>query len=327
MPIDVYLEDGSFVLVITGPNTGGKTVSLKTVGLMVAMAQSGLHLPVAMGSALSVFEGIYADIGDEQSIEQSLSTFSSHLTNIVDILHRADSHCLIVLDELGAGTDPVEGSALARALLSHLLARRITTLVATHYSELKAFAHVTPGVENASLEFDLETLAPTYRMRIGLPGRSNAFAIAQRLGLDTAVVEQARSLVSPEELQTETLLADIQAAHREATAARDQALLMRQQEEEAERRLAARLATIEAERVNILGEARAEARRELAEIRQQIEALRQDLEVQNQQASVGERWLAEARARLGDLERAAAPPRPRPAQPESKESAGRDRNR
>jgi DNA mismatch repair protein MutS2 len=197
--------------------------------LMVAMAQAGLHLPVAEGSALSIFDGIYADIGDEQSIEQSLSTFSSHLTNIVSILDQADSRSLVLLDELGAGTDPVEGSALARAILSHLLERQITTLVATHYSELKAYAHMTPGVENASVEFDLETLAPTYRMQIGLPGRSNAFAIAQRLGLSSGIIQQARVLVSPEELETESLLAEIQEAHRAATAARDEAVLAQRQ--------------------------------------------------------------------------------------------------
>jgi len=274
VPIDVYLEDGTYALVITGPNTGGKTVSLKTVGLMVAMAQSGLHLPVADGSALSVFEAIYADIGDEQSIEQSLSTFSSHLINIIGILRSADERCLVLLDELGAGTDPVEGSALARALLSHLLARRITTLVATHYSELKLFAHTTPGVENASVEFDLETLSPTYRMQIGLPGRSNAFAIAERLGLPSDIVQAGRALVSPEDLEAESLLGEIQQAQRDAAAARDDVLLAQQRTREQEHRLTARLSTIEAERDAILGKARAEARRLLDEIREEIDELR-----------------------------------------------------
>ena len=276
VPIDVHLgsDYGTTALVITGPNTGGKTVTLKTVGLMVAMAQSGLHLPVAEGSSLSVFDGIYADIGDEQSIEQSLSTFSSHLTNIVDILGRAGECSLVLLDELGAGTDPVEGSALARAILSHLLARRITTLVATHYSELKAFAHTTPGVENASVEFDVETLSPTYRLQIGLPGRSNAFAIAQRLGLAAEIVGAARALVSPEELEAEALLAQIQQAHQQAAVARDEAQAAQRRVTEQERRLTARLAEIEGERAAILGEVRAQARRELDDVRHEIEALR-----------------------------------------------------
>ncbi len=315
VPIDLFLDDDYFILVITGPNTGGKTVSLKTVGLMVAMAQSGLHLPVAEGSALSIFDGIYADIGDEQSIEQSLSTFSSHLTNIVSILEQADSRSLVLLDELGAGTDPVEGSALARAILSHLLERQITTLVATHYSELKAYAQMTQGVENASVEFDLDTLAPTYRMQIGLPGRSNAFAIAKRLGLSSGIIQQARVLVSPEELETESLLAQIQEAHRAATAARDEAVLAQRQIAQQEQQLRARLAAVEGERASILGEARAEARRELAEVRQEIESLRAEMAGASSPSTLGEEWLAQARARLAERE-ASVPPIPPPPPPE-----------
>lgn len=321
VPIDIYLEDGVYALVITGPNTGGKTVSLKTVGLMLAMAQSGLHLPVNEGSALSIFEGIYADIGDEQSIEQSLSTFSSHLNNIIGILESANERSLVLLDELGAGTDPVEGSALARAILSHLLARRITTLVATHYSELKLFAHTTPGVENASVEFDLETLSPTYRMQIGLPGRSNAFAIAERLGLPSDIVRAGRTLVSPEDLEAESLLAEIQQAQRETAAARDEALLSQQRVSEQERRLTARLAAIEAERDTILGEARTEARRLLEEIREQVEALRSEMPSGSSPAAVGEEWLAQARARLAEQEETLAE-QPAPLVPEETALAG-----
>lgn len=316
VPIDVALTGEQYALVITGPNTGGKTVSLKTVGLMAAMAQAGLHLPVAEGSAIPVFEGIYADIGDEQSIEQSLSTFSSHLNNIVAILGRADDRSLVLLDELGAGTDPVEGSALARAILTHLLDRRCTTLVATHYSELKLFAHTTPGVENASLEFDLETLSPTYRMQIGLPGRSNAFAIAERLGLPTSIVHAARELVSPEDLEAESLLAEIQAAHREAAAARDEAVRARRAATEQEHRLNARLAVIESERASILGEARAEVRRRLSELEQEIENLRSEMAEQQRVRSLPDEWLAQARERLAELEEK-APPVPPPLQEDS----------
>ena len=191
VPVDVVLDAETFVLVITGPNTGGKTVTLKTVGLLALMAQSGLQLPVESGSQISVFDRIYADIGDEQSIEQSLSTFSGHITNIIHILGSADRYALVILDELGAGTDPEEGAALARALLTHLLERGITTLVTTHHPELKTYAHGTPGVTNASVEFDLDSLKPTYHLTIGLPGRSNALAIAERLGMPKAIVSTA----------------------------------------------------------------------------------------------------------------------------------------
>jgi DNA mismatch repair protein MutS2 len=212
VPIDIYLDDDTYLIVITGPNTGGKTVTLKTVGLLTLMAQSGMMIPVDMGSRLSVFEGIYADIGDEQSIEQNLSTFSSHMTNIIDILEEADPHCMVLLDELGAGTDPEEGSALAMALLDNLRDRGITTFATTHYSDLKLYAHNTPGVRNASVEFNVETLSPTYELSIGLPGRSNALTIARRLGLNPVIVDQAESIVRPDTLQADSLLEDIKRA-------------------------------------------------------------------------------------------------------------------
>jgi DNA mismatch repair protein MutS2 len=298
--------------VITGPNTGGKTVSLKTVGLMAVMAQSGLHLPAAEGSCLSVFDGIFADIGDEQSIEQSLSTFSAHLTNIIHILDEAGVHSLLLLDELGAGTDPVEGSALARSVLTHLLERRFTTLVATHYSELKAYAQTTPGVENASVEFDVETLSPTFRLQVGLPGRSNAFAIAERLGLPAGIVRGARALVSPEELETESLLAEIQQAHREALTARDEAVQAQRAVREQQSRLSARLAAVEAERASVMGEARAEALQELAAVREEIDALRSEVAGRKQAATLTDEWLAQARKRVSVREEVASKPVPRP---------------
>jgi DNA mismatch repair protein MutS2 len=274
VPVDVELDENTFALVITGPNTGGKTVTLKTVGLLALMAQTGLHIPVQSGSAISVFYDIFADIGDEQSIEQSLSTFSGHITNIIHILENADSRSLVILDELGAGTDPQEGAALARALLTHLLGRGITTLVTTHHPELKAFAHAMPGVVNASVEFDLETLRPTYHLTIGLPGRSNALAIAQRLGLPEQIVNEARSELSPEDLRAEDMLDEI---HRQRDLSRQAraATEARQQEvEQLQTELVQRLDRIEDERRQVLEQARQEAAQELEALQAEIRELR-----------------------------------------------------
>jgi len=274
VPIDVALEDDTRVLVITGPNTGGKTVSLKTVGLLTLMAQAGLHLPVEPGSALSPFEAVYADIGDEQSIEQSLSTFSSHLTNIVSFLDRADSRSLVLLDELGAGTDPAEGAALAYALLEHFRLNGTTTFVATHYPELKSYAQLTPGVRNASVEFDSETLRPTYKLTIGLPGRSNAFAIARRLGLPDEIVEEARQRISPDDIRTEDMLTDIHRLRIQEAQARDKAHATRAEAESLARDLRERLSAIEQERQDILEQAREEAAQELETVRAEVRSLR-----------------------------------------------------
>jgi len=280
VPVDIYLRlgpRGYFVIVVTGPNTGGKTVALKTAGLLCLMAQAGLHIPAAEDSALSVFENVFADIGDEQSIEQSLSTFSSHMSNIVHILSEATDRSLVLLDELGAGTDPVEGSALARALLTELVHRGVTTLATTHHPELKLYAQSTPGVENASVEFDAETLSPTYELTIGLPGRSNAFAIAERLGLPSAIVERARALVDPNALQADELLTEIKSMRDEAERRLLAARESQTQAEAHEKALAERLRELEEARLEALDAARREARLEMDQLRQEMARLRIEL--------------------------------------------------
>ncbi len=275
VPIDVYLGANSTALVITGPNTGGKTVSLKTVGLLAAMHQAGLHIPAGEGARLPVFSGIYADIGDEQSIEQSLSTFSSHLTRIVDVLRQADERSLVLLDEIGAGTDPVEGAALAQALISTLVKRGSLTFCSSHYSQLKVYAFSTPLVENASVEFDVQTLSPTFRLSIGLPGRSNAFAIAERLGLPDGILQMARGLVSAEDAGADVLLANVKAAADAAKQELSEAEAANRKAQEMEQELRFRLSQIEEARRLVLEEAREQARDELEQMRGQMRAWRQ----------------------------------------------------
>lgn len=277
VPIDVILDDQTFAVVITGPNTGGKTVTLKTVGLLVMMAQSGLHIPARSGSSLSVFENVFADIGDEQSIEQSLSTFSGHIRNIVRVLRRADEKTLVLFDELGAGTDPQEGAALARAILSDLVGRRIPCLVATHYPELKVYAHGTPGVVNASMEFDLVSLRPTYNLTVGLPGRSNALAIARRLGLSEEIIQNAKQEINPDDLRAEDLLNEIHRQRDLTRKARQQAENALRHVEKQKTELANRLEKIEDERREILERARLKSEAEAANLQDEMNELRRQL--------------------------------------------------
>jgi len=275
VPIDILLEKGTFALVITGPNTGGKTVSLKTAGLLALMAQSGLHIPAMSGSQLCVFTNVFADIGDEQSIEQSLSTFSGHVTNIVRILKRAGRRTLVLLDELGAGTDPQEGSALARAILAFMMKRQTPCLVATHYPELKTFAHSADGVRNASVEFNPKSLRPTYRLLIGIPGRSNALAIAKRLGISEEILDTARGMVDPQEMRADGLLDDI---HQQLDLAREEsarAEKIRVALEQEKRELRQRLAQIEEERVRVLESAQADAALALEQVYEEINAMKE----------------------------------------------------